>query len=74
MSKCNAVMVRDLILMWCNEYVCGLQVHYIMLNQRYGEEDDQVGLLRLLAKQYFSSAYPLHEVYGCIVASRYMGT
>lgn len=39
-----------------------LQVYYMLLNVRYGEEDDQVGLLRMLANNSFSSGFPLHEV------------
>ena len=38
------------------------QVWHIMQNARYGEDDDQIGILRLLANKSLTSAFPLHEV------------
>ena len=44
------------------------QVYNILLNARYGDEDDQIGLLRLLSNKTFTAGFPLHEVRYLFVA------
>ena len=33
-----------------------------MQEAKYGEQDDQIGMLRLLQNKTFTDAYPLHDV------------
>ena len=39
-----------------------LQVWHIMQNAKYGTDEDQIGVLRLVQNNSFSGYYPLHEV------------
>ena len=50
-----------------------LQVWHIMQNAKYGTDEDQIGVLRLVQNNSFSGYYPLHEVcmlYVCFVNCR----
>ncbi len=38
------------------------KVAHLFNEARYGEDPDQVGVLRLLTNGTFSTSYPLHEV------------
>ena len=41
---------------------CSLQVWHIMQDAKYGEDEDQIGVLRLAQNNSFNGYYPLHEV------------
>ena len=53
-------------------FIPDMQVWHHLQNARYGDEDDQIGILRLLQNGCFNNAFPLHDVCQVLMIWRFL--